>query len=200
MLYYDMPTPERTEKIQRAAHGRQQGVVVIEDPYDPHNGLAVVRSCEAFGIQRVCFIFREEAKFNPKRLGKSTSSSANKWLDFSLYDSTQTCLNELKADGYEIVATVLDETAESLYTARLEQPKTAILLGNEHRGLSPEAVALADRKLYVPMQGFVQSLNLSVTASIVLYELTRQRMERGMEPYLLPEGERHALAKRFAEQ
>ncbi len=170
-----MPNPERVKKIKKVAVQRQQGVVILEDITDPHNAAAVLRSCEAFGIQRVCFVFDREKRFNPRKIGKAVSASANKWLDFEIYASAEECFKKLKRQGYEIFATVLDEQARSIFESRLTWPKTALVFGNEHRGLSPEAVGLADFRVYVPMQGFVQSLNLSVTAAVCLYEMRRQR-------------------------
>lgn len=173
---------------------------MLEDIHDPHNAEAVFRSCDAFGFQRVCLVFDQEEPFDPRRVGKLSSSSANKWLDFEVYASARECLEELHAEGYEVAATVADGGAEELYAAALTAPRIAVMLGNENRGLSPEAVALADRKLTIPMAGMVRSLNLSVTAAIVLFEVTRQRRRAGMERYLLPGDERDALLARLDER
>lgn len=170
-----MSTLTRQEKIERMRKNRQEGVIVLEDIHDPHNAAAVWRSCDAFGFGKVYLIFEQEKKFNPKKVGKASSSSANKWLDFKIFTSTSECLKELKREGYEIMATILDEKAESLLTTKFENKKIAVMFGNEHRGLSEEAVRLADKKIYIPMRGMVQSLNLSVTAAIVMWEITRQR-------------------------
>ena len=106
----------------------------------------------------------------------------------------------MHAEQYEVIATVLADDSESLYELDLPRPLTAIMLGNEHRGLSETAVELADRKLMIPMRGMVQSLNLSVTAALCLYELTRQRLARGIEPYLLDAEATNALAEEFLER
>jgi tRNA (guanosine-2'-O-)-methyltransferase len=190
-------TERRERRIEEAAAGRQQGAVVLEDIRDPHNAEAVFRSCEAFGFQRVCLIFEQEQPFDPQLIGKASSASANKWLSFSIYESTTDCLAELRAAGYEVLATVLDPSAESVYDARFDASRIAMLLGNEQQGLSEQALALADRKLTIPMRGLVQSLNLSVTAAICLYEITRQRLLTGMEQYALPQSERDELAARW---
>jgi len=166
----------RQNKIIKVVERRQEGVLVLEDIHDPHNAAAVWRSCDGFGIGKVYLIFDKELVFNPKKVGKASSSSANKWLDFKIFKSTEECVKTLKSEGYEIWATVLDKEATEIYKSDLGQKKkVAIMLGNEHRGLSAEAVRLADKKIYIPMRGMVQSLNLSVTAAIVLYELTKQR-------------------------
>jgi len=191
-----VPTQSRTERIKQVAAQRQNGVVVLEDIHDPHNAAAVLRTCEAFGFQKVFFIFGKQKKFNPKKIGKATSSSANKWLDFKIFDSTENCLRDLKKQGYTTYATVLDEKARTLFKASFTEPKTALLFGNEHSGLSETALKLADKKIYIPMKGFVQSLNLSVTAAICLYEVSRQR-QRHLEKFLLGKKERLELQKNW---
>lgn len=188
------------QRYRDVAARRQQGVVVLEDIHDPHNAEAVFRSCDAFGFQRVCLIFDQEEPFDPRRVGKLSSSSANKWLDFEVYSSARECLDALHGEGFEVVATVAEGETEELYRAELTAPRIAVMLGNENRGLSPEAVGLADRRLTIPMAGMVRSLNLSVTAAIVLFELTRQRGQAGIEQYLLPSDEREALAKALSER
>ena len=195
-----VPTPERMQRFREVAEGRQQGVVVLEDIHDPHNAEAVFRSCDAFGFQRVCLIFDQEEPFDPRRVGKLSSSSANKWLDFDIYDSATACLDALHEDGYEVVATVAERDADSIFEADLTASRIAVMLGNENRGLSAEAVALADRRLTIPMAGMVRSLNLSVTAAIALYEVTRQRRRAGFGEYLLPPDEQEALRQRFADR
>ena len=174
--------------------------MVLEDIHDPHNAEAVFRSCDAFGFQRVCLIFDKEKGFDPRRVGKLTSSSANKWLEFSAYPSARACIEELQADGHEVVATVADPRAEDIFEAPLTTPRIALMLGNEHSGLSDEAIALADRRVTIPMAGMVQSLNLSVAAALVLYEVTRQRLAAGIAPYRLPPAEQMALRGWLAER
>lgn len=174
-----MPTPERLQKLKRVAKNRQAGfIVILEDIHDPHNAAAVLRTCDAFSVQEVHFIFEKEKQFNPRSVGKVTSASANKWLTTVTSNSTSATIRSLKKKGYEIIATVTDESAENIFTARLTSKKIAILIGNEHRGLSPAAIALATRRITIPMRGMVQSINLSVTAAILMYEITRQRAKQ----------------------
>jgi len=172
-----MISKARLQKITAVATARQEGVVVLEDIYDPHNAAAVLRSCEGFGIQKIYFIFDRGEKFNPRKIGKATSSSANKWLEFETFTSAKECYKKLKKQGFKIFATVLDSKAKSIFQTNITGPKTALVFGNEHRGLSQEAINLADAHIYIPMQGFVQSFNLSVTAAVCLYELFRQRQK-----------------------
>ncbi len=165
----------RENKIKKVIENRQQGIIVLEDIHDPHNAAAVWRSCDAFGFQKVYLIFDQEENFDPKRLGKASSSSANKWLDFEVFKNTSECMTKLKKDGYKTIATVLDKESKSIYETDFTTPKIAVMFGNEHRGLSTTAIKLADEKMYIPMKGMVQSLNLSVTAAIVMYEIDKQR-------------------------
>ena|SRR3989338_5717970 len=191
-----MATEQRLEKIKAVARRRQQGVVVLQDVHDPHNAAAVLRTCDAFGIQKVCFIFELEKKYNPKKVGKATSSSANKWLDFSVYTSTEKCLKDLRRQGYRIYATILDNQAKSIFKTKFTpHKKIALMFGNEHRGLSEKAMNLAHHKLYIPMAGFVQSLNLSVTAAICLFELTRQR--QGKRFFMTSQSSLNILVKKW---
>ena len=188
------------QRYREVAAQRQQGVVVLEDIHDPHNAEAVFRSCDAFGFQRVCLVFDQEEPFDPRAVGKLTSSSANKWLDFDVFSSARECVEELQRDGYEVVAAVAAGEEEAIFEAELTAPRIAVMLGNENRGLSAEAIALADRRVTIPMTGMVRSLNLSVTAALVLFEVTRQRRQAGFEPYLLPPDEREALRQSLSER
>jgi tRNA (guanosine-2'-O-)-methyltransferase len=189
-----MLTQKRLSKIKSVASGRQEGIVVLQDIYDPHNAAAVLRTADAFGIQKVFFIFGKREKFNPKKVGKAASSSANKWLTFKVFSSTKDCFRQLKRQGYSIVGTVLDEQAKSIFKTKLTYPKIALVFGNEHSGLSAEAVAMSDIRVYIPMRGFVQSLNLSVTAAICMYEVFRQRQKQ-LHKFLLGKWEQNKLAK-----
>ncbi len=194
-----MPTIKRAEKIKQVLDHRQQGIVVLEDIHDPHNAAAVLRSMDAFGFQTAYFIFEKEKSYNPKRVGKLSSASANKWLTVEKFGSIEDCYTRLTSEEYTIYATTLSSKRplnvyDSLPTLG---PKIALVFGNEHAGISDYAAANADHHLYVPMQGFVQSFNISVSAALVFGEITRKRMEQGMEKYLLTESERGELASRW---
>jgi tRNA (guanosine-2'-O-)-methyltransferase len=167
---------ERKLKLESVARQRQAGfIVVLEDIHDPHNAAAIMRTCDAFGVQDVWFIFNKEKPYNPRRVGKSSSSSANKWLTFRKFSSAKECVAALKRLKYESVGTVLHDKAEDFTKAELTSKKLALWVGNEHAGLSPEAVQACDRLLYLPMRGFVESFNVSVMTAICIYEITRQR-------------------------
>lgn len=196
MYFSTVGTEERKEKIKNVMEKRQRGlVVVLEDIADPHNAAAVIRTAEAFGISDVWFIFNEGKAFNPRRIGKKTSAYASQWVRFKKFKSTSECLHELRAAGYEIIATALTENAESIFSAEIKKEKVALLFGNEHAGLTQEAIELSDRTLIIPMQGMVQSLNLSVTAALVMYKVIEDRGEN--KKYLVDKKEIDALFDEF---
>jgi len=200
-----MPTEARLNKLRRVAERRQRGLtIVVEDVFDPHNLGAIARSCDAFGIQEINVIFEAQPAFDPKQAGKNSSTATNKWLNYRIHDNTETALCALKGEGWQLVATVIDPAAEPIYAADLCHSRVALLFGNEKTGLSPRAIALADKHVTIPMLGIAQSMNVSVSAALAMYEVTRQRRERcpeNLQPgageiertfaYLLDMHERH---------
>ncbi len=183
-----MLTDERQEKLERVARNRQEGfTVVIEDVFDPHNLGAVTRTCDAFGIQDINVIFETHPEFEPKEVGKNSSTATNKWINYHIHHGTKTGIQTLKDEGWLTVATVIDPDAESIFEADLTHPKIAMLLGNEKVGLSEQAIAMADKKVTIPMVGIAQSMNISVSAALFIYEVTRQRRTKGLEQYLKDE-------------
>lgn len=170
-----MITEERKKRFQDVISKRFQDVIVLENIHDPHNALAALRNCDAFSIQTAHFVFETEKMFNPKELGKVTSSSANKWIDTVCWEKSTDCFTQLKKDGFKIIATIIDPKAKSLHEIDFNIQKTAIIFGNEGFGISETAKKVADELVYIPMNGFVDSINLSVSVGIILYELSRQR-------------------------
>lgn len=168
---------KRLERIRKIKEHRHQGIIVVlEDIHDPHNSAAILRTCDAMGIQNVWFIFEKETPYDPKKIGKASSATANKWLDFAIFTSTVQCINTLKQQGYTIVVTALTDTAQNILNYKATDKKIAIIVGNEKSGVSKTALALADRVIQIPMRGFVQSLNVSVATAIVLWEVTKKRL------------------------
>lgn len=195
-----MPTKARIKKLKQVAAQRQRGLtLVIEDVFDPHNLGAIARSCDAFGIQEINIIFETHPEFDPKEVGKNSSTATNKWLNFRVHRDSEKALRTLKDEGWLIVATALDPEAESIFQADLSHPKLALLFGNERDGLSPQALQLADRRLTIPMQGIAQSMNVSVTVALFLYEVTRQRRQLGLENYATDKDDQQKTLDYFLE-
>jgi tRNA (guanosine-2'-O-)-methyltransferase len=156
---------------------RQPGLkVVMENIHDPHNVSAILRSCDAVGVMGVELLYTVE-KF--PRIGRKSSSSANKWIDRRRHTSVTGCFDLLRSEGTTILATRLGDMARSLYDVDLTG-NVALVFGNEHRGVSDEAASLADGLIRIPMMGMIGSLNVSVAAAVCLYESLRQRLRAGL--------------------
>lgn len=172
----EFKSERRLNKITSVLKARQHSLkLVLENVHDPHNVSAVFRTCDAAGIPTVSLIYNKE-KF--PRIGKKSSASAYKWVEKEKFDSVESCFNSLKENGYKIFASTLSSDSKDLYSLDFTK-KSAIILGNEHRGVSTEAAGLADERFMIPMFGMVQSLNISVAAAIVIYEALRQRFSKG---------------------
>lgn len=168
----------RNERLQSALAKRQKGLaVILENIHDPHNAAAILRSCDAVGVWRVAMVYSIEEP--PKIKHSPAAASALKWLNVERYSSIDTCYDSFHSDGYTVLATKIEPTAKQLYEYDLTKP-TAIVLGNEHRGISDEAAKLSDGLLYIPMMGMVESVNVSVAAAITLFEALRQRQQKRM--------------------
>ena len=166
----------RMKKIRRVLTRRQPGLtVVMENIHDPHNVSAVLRTCDAVGVMQVELLYTKEKL---PRIGKKSSSSANKWLERRRHASVDDCYRTLREAGFRVYATHLGTDAVSLYDLDLTG-KVALVFGNEHRGVSEEAATKADANFQIPMIGMIQSLNVSVAAAVSLYEALRQRLACG---------------------
>lgn len=198
-----MVTPRRLAKINAIIARRQQGIVVFEDIHDPHNAAAVLRTMDGFGFQTAYFIFDQEKKYNPRKVGKSSSSSANKWLTIQNFESSAACIAALIQDDYTIYATHLyPDRQVDLYTDTLPAlgPRIALVFGNENRGVSSYISSQSHYHLHIPMSGFVESFNISVCAALVLGEITRQRQVDSIDKYLLSPPERSTLRDRWTKR
>jgi len=175
-----MLTDERVNRFQTVAANRIQDVVVLENIHDPHNAAAALRNCDAFGIQTVHVIFETEKMYNPEKLGKLTSASANKWLTVKTWTSSKDCFDALHKEGFFVVATAIDKAAQSFDEYQLPSQKIAIVFGNEGFGITETTKKMADTLVYIPMQGFVDSINLSVSVGVVLHDLSGERRKKKM--------------------
>ena len=170
-------TPERTEKLTRVLSNRQPDLtVVLENVFDPHNISAVMRTCDAVGVQEI-FILNTKIPRH-KKFGARSSSSAAKWLTVHQFDNTEACFTEIKRRYDRILTTHLGESSVGLYKLDLTRP-TALVFGNEHSGVSDEIRALADGNFLIPQVGIIQSLNISVACAVTLYEAYRQKEASG---------------------
>lgn len=174
-------TPERKQRLREVASRRQNTLaVVLENVHDPHNIGAVLRSCDSVGVQEVIILYTEDHLDEGRiELGSRTSSGARKWLDIHLYRDVEACFAYVKSRYDHLWATHLGESAKSLYELDLTQ-SVALLFGNEHDGLSQEALDQATGNFIIPQVGMVQSLNISVACAVSLYEASRQRHVAGM--------------------
>jgi len=172
-----MPTEARTARVTGVLSRRQPDLrVVLERITNAHNANAVLRTCDAAGVLHIDLIGPEAEPF---LINKAITTRADKWLEIHEHASTAACLAGLREAGFRIAVTCLAEGAVD-HTAMDYTKPTAIVFGNESDGVSAEALALADVRLRIPMFGMAQSLNLSVSAGIILYEAVRQRRAGGL--------------------
>jgi tRNA (guanosine-2'-O-)-methyltransferase len=190
----DFLLPERRARIDEVVANRTRTLtVVMEALCDPQNVNAVLRTCEAFGVQELHVIEGPMKVYDPN---KKISQNADKWLDVRRWSSTSECLAHLRAEGYRIYATHLGRGSVGLADLSFA-PKVALVFGNEHRGVSDAAASMADANFTIPMLGFVQSFNVTVAAAITLARAVERRVaERGRHGDL-EEAEARALRERF---
>jgi tRNA (guanosine-2'-O-)-methyltransferase len=167
-------TSERREKIEGVLAGRCfSNVVVMENIYDRGNISAVMRSAEAFGFAQVHLIELSE-KFKESQ---RTTAGADKWVEVRKWKSTMACVDQLKSEGKQIVVTHLDESSRDISEIDFSKP-TALVLGNEKDGVSAEMIKAADHRVILPMEGFVQSYNISVAGALCFFQMYMDRRTR----------------------
>ncbi len=170
-------TPERIAKLTGVLVKRQPDLtVVLENVFDPHNISAVMRTCDAVGLQDIYILNTKIPRH--KKWGTRSSSSAAKWLTIHQFDQTEECFSSLRKRYSKILTTHLSSDAADLYAINMTEP-VALVFGNEHSGVSDEIRALADGNFIIPQMGIIQSLNISVACAVTLYEAFRQKSEAG---------------------
>lgn len=179
-------SPERNQKIREMLRKRQTSLTVcMEQVHKPHNVSAVVRSCDAVGIHEMHAVWDEK---NQKLRGGTAMGSQN-WVKMTTHSSISDAVTHLKSQQMQVLVTNLSSDAVDFREIDYTKP-TAIILGQEKTGATPEAIQLADHDIVIPMVGMVQSLNVSVAAALVLYEAQRQRQLANMyDEMQLPEEE-----------
>ena len=166
-------TPERTERLSKVLSKRQPDLtVVLENVTDPHNISAVMRTCDAVGIQDIYILNNKIPRH--RKWGAKSSSSAAKWLTIHQFEDPAKCFEELRTHYKKIFTTHLSTDAVGLYELNLTEP-VALVFGNEHSGVSDEIIALADGNFIIPQVGIIKSLNISVACAVCLYEAFRQK-------------------------
>lgn len=170
-------TEKRKQRFLQVLEERTKYLTVaIEDVYQLHNTSAVIRSCDVFGIQEAHII---EQRFG-KRLDKNIAMGAQQWVDVHRYETTEKCIETLRKKGYRVIATTPKKNSCLLNDFEIEG-KTALLFGTEREGLSEEALKTSDGFLKIPMLGFTESLNVSVSAAIILQHLTAKLRETSVD-------------------
>ena len=183
----------RRAKLEQVLAWRQKDLtLVLANIHDPHNVSAIYRSADAFGVAAV-HLYYTDTPF--PALGRKSSASARKWVDSIRHTDINELRASLKADGHQILATSCTPEAKPLGQYDLTRP-TAIIMGNEHSGVSEELSSIADGEVYIPMYGMIQSFNVSVAAAIILAEASRQRVAAGM--YERPTYSAEEYAERLA--
>lgn len=170
-------TPEREARLDFALRKRQSDItVVLENIFDPHNISAVMRTCDAIGIQYLYVLNTKIPRH--KKWGAKSSSSAAKWLSIEQYDDALLLFAHLRNRYDRILTTHLSSDAVSLYDIDFKG-RVALVFGNEHSGVSDEIRLLADGNFVIPQVGIIKSLNISVACAVSLYEAFRQKSIAG---------------------
>lgn len=170
-------TPRRKALFDKVLEERTNHLTLVtQDVYQLHNTSAVVRSCDVFGVQNLHVI---EEKL-PRRIDKEIAMGAQKWVSINRYNSAANCIDELKQKGYRIIATSPHGQAVSPEEFDISSP-AAIFFGTEKAGLSEEIIEKADACIKIPMVGFTESLNISVSAAIILHSLTQRLKHSGIK-------------------
>jgi tRNA (guanosine-2'-O-)-methyltransferase len=190
-----VPTPERIDRVNRVLALRQPDLrVVLEGVTIAHNASAVIRTCDAAGILHLDLISP-----NPEllRFNEAITTRADKWLEIGVHGTAAECFAPLKKEGFTIVATHLEKKAVPYTEIDYTKP-LALVFGSESEGISAESLAFADKVVRIPMLGMVQSLNLSVSVAVILYEALRQRAAMGfLERPQLPDAELERLRNKW---
>ena len=191
-------TANKKSAIEKALKDRTRFfTVVLEDIYKPHNASAVLRTCDCFGIQDVHVI----EKVNQYKINPYVTRGASQWIDLHKYyskvnSSVIDCFSTLRANGYKIIGTSPAPGSLSIHDLDPKE-KIALVFGNELDGISEEAKENADGLVHIPMMGFTESFNISVSASIFLYDLRKRAKEEGVENFFLTDEEKQELRMKW---
>ena len=168
--------------------------VVTEDVYQLHNTSAVMRSCDVFGIQDLNVVEELEGK----RIDKEIAMGAQKWVTLKRYDAIDSCIDKLKSENYQIIATTPHKSSVSPEAFDVSQ-KAAFFFGKESDGLSEKVFSQADGFLKIPMYGFTESLNISVSVAIILQQLV-EKLKKSDVAWQLSGEEQTAIRLQWAKR
>ncbi|MBO7261415.1 MAG: RNA methyltransferase [Alistipes sp.] len=186
-------TEERREVLRRTLSQRTHYMrIMTENMFHPQNASAIMRHCEAFGIQQIHTV-EDRCKFDPS---VNIVRGTQKWVDVEHHDTTKEALEALKAEGYRIVATTPHRCSSTPETFDVTKGKFALVFGTEHAGISDEVIEAADEFLMIPMCGMVESLNVSASAAILIYMLS-ERIRQQTDNWQLDDSEALKLLTRW---
>jgi len=169
-------TPERVRRIREALDKRQPDLTIITDNvHKPHNISAIIRSCDAFAVPELNVVWHGERY----RVYRGRTMGSHKFVTVNTHDDVVKGINQFKEKGYQVVAAHLSDKAIPHYEVDFTKP-TAILMGAEKYGVSEAASNAVDQHITIPMEGMVESLNVSVAAALILSEACRQRQIAGL--------------------
>lgn len=189
-------TSQRFNRLTSVLEHRQPDLtVILENVFDPHNVSAVLRTCDAVGIQDI-YILNDRIPPH-KKWGYKSSSTAAEWLTVYQFTDAESCFNEIKKKYSKIYTSYLGETSQDIYKMNLAE-SAALVFGNETYGVSDNIRKYSDGDFIIPQVGIIKSLNISVACAITLYEAFRQKKEKGhYEQSRLPIEERKSLEKKW---
>ena len=188
--------PERMETLRSTVGMRTRYMTLLaENTFHPHNASALVRHCEAFGVQAMHTV-ETLCEFNPS---SNIVRGTDKWVDIVRHESTAEALAALRGSGYRIVATTPHRESCTPETFDVARGPFALVFGTEHAGISDEVIAGADEFLRIPMCGMVESLNVSASAAILVYMLS-ERMRREVPDWQMSPLEQAATLYRWARE
>ena len=186
-------TDERRDVLQRTVSQRTHYMrILTENMFHPQNASAIMRHCEAFGIQQIHTV-EDRCKFDPS---VNIVRGTQKWVDVEHHETTTEALKALKSEGYRIVATTPHRCSATPETFDVTKGKFVLVFGTEHAGISDEVIEAADEFLMIPMCGMVESLNVSASAAILIYMLS-ERIRQSVDGWQLTDAEQLKLLTRW---
>jgi tRNA (guanosine-2'-O-)-methyltransferase len=189
-------SPGRMERFRQVLQQRTRyATVVLEDIYQSQNASAVLRTAECLGLQDI-YVIENKHRYE---VNKQVVRGASKWIDVHRYakheNNTLACINQLKEKGYRIAVTKPGNSSTQLTQLDVETP-TAFVLGTEKYGVSQEAQALSDVQLTIPMYGFTESYNVSVSAALCIFQFMNETKKQDMR-WRLSESEQNEILHRW---